>query len=495
MEKPAITPSPAIVPTISGAAAPAVKGKKDKKITQNFFSRFIAFKYTIFCIKCDIIEKIKNAERMILFKKILNSLCLRGITAAFFAFFILTPFSAYAADYAIVDALNLAPIIPTILDALMAIATGGYEFFVGNGTGIIYILVWGFLAVSMALYLLKMYFPKTWLSFFGFSGGGEMIAGVDGMSIATNMLKPAIRAIIAVTVLLQLKPVYLTEWLINPFLQFGSLYTHHITETINETGTNAKKIECPQSVIDQGWITKESCEFLVQPVSDLSHANNQIIKRGFDFITRGLRGLITLIPHGGEDFLNLITGIILVITFVSSNLFMALLIIQAIFNFGMALVLYPFQVLVYVVKPNDKWLDIWPAFGGITKALQKIVVTMIACAFMLCVNLAIIKALFQWNSSVFVVAAGGTASSNIPSAVNTSLGFGQHSILWLSAILTFYLMFKLFDLTREKLDTYVGKGSADLYNQVKGDSKILINRAKGIGAAIGTAAGWIKKKK
>lgn len=423
---------------------------------------------------------------MILLKRAIFYVAMAGI--------LLSPMSAYAADGNIVDALNLAPLIPTILDALMMVASGGYDFFVGDGNGIIYILVWGFLAVSIALYALKMYFPKMWVSFFGFSGGGEMIGGIDGMTIATNMLKPAIRAIVAVTVLLQLKPVYLTDWLINPFLQFGALYTESITETINESGINAPKIDCPPSIIQQGWISPESCEFLVQPVSDLSHANNQIIKRGFDFINTGLRGLLTLIPHGGENFLNIITGIFLVFTFVASNLFMALLIIQAIFNFGMALVLYPFQVLAYVVKPSDKWLDVWPAFGGITKSLQKIVITMIACAFILCVNIAVIKSLFQWNSSVFVVAAGGTATSNVPTAVNNALGFGQHSILWLSSILTFYLMFRIFNLTREQLDSYVGKGMDNLYNQVKSDTKILTGRVKSVGSAIGTAMGWIKKK-
>ena len=415
------------------------------------------------------------------------------VTIAAMVFF--SPIGAYAANNSIIDALNLAPLIPTVLDALLAVATGGYEFFVGNGDGIIYILVWGFLAVSMGLYLIKMYFPKTWVSFFGFSGGGEMTGGgIDGFTIATNMLKPMIRAIIAVTVLLQLKPVYLTEWLINPFLQFGAIYTESITSTINETGVNAPQINCPPSVIQQGWISQESCEFLVQPVSDISHANNQIIKRGFDFINSGLRGLVTLIPHGGENFLNLITGIILVFTFVASNVFMALLIIQAIFNFGMALVLYPFQVLAYVVKSSDKWLDVWPAFGGITKALQKIIVTMIACAFILCVNIAIVRALFQWNSSVFVVAAGGTATSNVPTVANSALGFGEHSILWLSAILTFYLMFRIFNMTRQQLDSYVGKGMDKLYNQVTGDAKKTVDNTKKLGKTLGTAFGWIKKK-
>lgn len=405
-----------------------------------------------------------------------------------------SPIVAHAAEHTIVDALNLAPIIPTILDALMAVASGGYEFFVGEGDGIIYLLVWGFLAVTLVLYVVKMYFPKTWVSFFGFSGGGEMISGIDGMTIATNALKPCIRAIVAVTVLLQIKPVYLTEWLINPFLQFGALYTESITNTVNEAGVSAPQVDCPPSIVEQGWITQESCEFLVQPVSDISHANNQIIKRGFDFLLTGLRGLITPMSHGGESFLNVVTGIILIFTFVASNLFMAMLIIQAIFNFGMALVLYPFQVLTYVAKPNDKWLDIWPAFGGITKALQQIIVTMIACAFILCINIAVVKALFQWNSSVFVVAAGGTATSNVPTVANNAMGFGEHSIMWLSAVLTFYLMFRIFNMTRGKLNDYVGKGMDNLYNQVKGDTNTAIKVGKGIADTVGLAFGWKKKK-
>ncbi len=395
----------------------------------------------------------------------------------------------------IVDALNLAPLIPNILDAFMAVATGGYEFFVGNGDGIIYILVWGFLVISLSLYVLKMYFPKMWVSFFGFSGGGELVDGkADAMSIITNTLKPTIRAIIAALILLQLKPVYLTEFLVNPFLQFGAIYTESLTNSLNETGIKAEKIECPKSIVDKGWISESSCDFMIQPVADISHANNQVIKRGFDFIKRGLRGLVTLVPHGGEDFLNLVTGILLVFTFVSSNLFMALLIIQAIFDFGMALILYPFQVLVYVVKPNDKWFDIWPAFSGITKALQQLILTMISCAFILCVNIAIIKSLFQWSSSVFVVAAGGSASSNVPQVANSAMGFGEHSILWLSSVLTFYLMLSIFNMTRQKLDAYVGKGKDALYNQVKKDTNTIWKNTKDWSKKVGSAIGWIKKK-
>ncbi len=404
------------------------------------------------------------------------------------------PHAAHAA-WEIVDSFNLAPFIPIILDALMSIATGGYEFFVGNGDGIIYVLVWGFLAVSLSLYLVKLYLPKVWVSFFGFSGGGEMSGGITGMQISMNILKPAIRAVIAATFLLQVRPTFVTNWLVNPFLEFGSIYTSSILNTINQTGAPSINIECPQGILENGWISQSSCEFLVKPVAEISNANNQIIKRGFEFIERGLLNLMALlIPHGMSGFLDLITGILLVTTFVSCNLFMALLIIQVIFEFGMQLTLYPFNVLMWVAKPKnpDKWFDILPPFSGIIKSLQNLVITMIACAFILCVNIAVIQALFQWNSSIFVVAAGGSASSNVPNVAN-AMGFGQHSLLWLSAILTFYLMLRIFELTRQQLRSYTKDVSDDLYKQVMSDTKAAWNKGTDLYHKAGEVPGIAKK--
>lgn len=396
--------------------------------------------------------------------------------------FLITLATPAFADWGIIDSLNLAPFVPMVLDALMTVATGGYEFFVGNGNGIIYILVWGFLAVSVVMYLIKMYFPKDWVAFFGFSGGGEFFSDKTptGFQIAENVLKPALRAIIAATLLLQVKPIYVTEWIVDPFLRFGALYTHSITETIPDNINTAKKIECPADVIAKGWISQDACNFLVQPVSDLSNANNQIIKRGFEFMGTGLAGVMTLSSGVGMGFLNIITGILLVSTFVGSNIFMALLIIGAIFGFGMSLVLYPFQVLTWVAKPRNpnSWLDLWPAFDGIIKALQQLIVTMIACAFILTINVAIIRALFQWNGSMNIGAGG----------------FGEHSILWLSSILTFYLMLRIFTLTREQLEKYVGKDVSGLYNNVKSDSKSLVGNIQKTTKGIAKAVGWIKKK-
>lgn len=375
----------------------------------------------------------------------------------------------------ILDAFNLAPFVPLVLETMMNIATSLYNFFVGNGTGLIYILIYAFAGFYIGLYLVKMYLPKNWLSFFGFSEGGEMWAGkADGFTIAENVLKPCMRAIIAAVILLQIKPVYVTEILVNPFLEFGSLYTKGILENITTTEPDTIGAPvCPASIEESGWISERSCDFLIQPVYIISRENNQVIKYGFDFIKTGLKGLISIIPHGGEDILNIITGILLIFAFVSSNVFMALLIIQGIFDFCLSLIMYPFNVLAWVAKKSDKWFDILPAFSQIIDALKKLVIIMIACAFILCVNIAIIHALFNWSSSVFAATSGNT-----PSITSMSMNFGQHSMLWISALLTFFLMQNIFKMTRERLDMYTQGVKPKLYNDVTSDAKVLWKKVK-----------------
>ena len=380
----------------------------------------------------------------------------------------------------IIDAFNLSPFIPLVLEQMMKIANALYTFFVGHGTGLIYICIYVLLAFYVGLYLVKMYLPKDWLSFLGFSGGGEMWDGTaTGWNIAENILKPSLRAIIACVVLLQIKPVYVTEWLVNPFLEFGSIYTESILTTVTNTTPESLDIpQCPESIKASGWISVRSCDFLVKPVYVISNENNRVIKYGFDFLKSGLRGILTLIPHGGENILNIITGIFLIFAFVSANVFMALLIIQAIFDFCLSLIMYPFNVLTWTAKKtskNDKWFDILPVFNQIIDSLKKLVITMIACAFILCVNIAVVRALFNWSSSVFVVAAGGAASSNVPTITNIGGNFGQHSMLWITSILTFFLMQNIFTMTRERLDTYTGI-KPDLYNKVTGDAKTAWNK-------------------
>ena len=402
---------------------------------------------------------------------------------------LVTPNAAFA-KWEIVDKLNLAPFVPRVLDAFMMVARGGYEYFVGHGDGIIYIFVWGFLAVSIFMYAFKMYFPKRWLEFFGLSGGGEMWDGkVKGFETVETVIKSAVRAIVAATLLLQVRPIYVTQWLVNPFLEFGAIYTSAISDNAIISGVAKQNIECPESILSGDWISKKSCNFLIQPISDLSAVNNAVVKRGFEFVSRGIRGLATIFSHGGQNIMDMITGVLLIFTFVGCNLFMALLIIQGIFDFGVALILYPFSVLAWVAKKSDKWFDIWPAFDEIIKALQKLVITMIACAFIMIINVAVVHALFGLNNSAFSVAAGGSATSNL--VTTNAIGFGGHSLLWLSSILTFFLMQAIFDMTKKQLDVYA-PGMTGLYNQTKGDFKATTAKAKSTYESIKKIIGLVK---
>lgn len=401
-------------------------------------------------------------------------------------------FTQNALAESIIDKFDLSGFVPLVLEAMMNIATSLYKFFVGNGTGLIYILIYFFLAFYIGLYLVKMYFPKDWLSFFGFKDGGEMWEGkATGWSIAESVAKPCMRAIIAIVVLLQLKPVYVTEWLVNPFLEFGSIYTEQVLKTTNiETDPTTAPV-CPESIITQDWITKRSCDFLVRPVHVISRENNKVIKYGFSFLKTGLLDLMRLIPRGVEGFLNIITGLLLISAFVASNLFMALLIIQAIFDFGLSLIMYPFNVLTWVVKKSDKWFDILPPFSQIIDSLKKLIITMIACAFILCINIAIVRTLFNWSSSAFNTDGMGGAS--LPTVTNIGMNFGSHFMLWLSSLLTFFLMQNIFKMTRERLDMYTKGTKPDLYNKVTKDAGILWQKAKATPGTVKNIVNTAKK--
>lgn len=388
-----------------------------------------------------------------------------------------------------VDSLDISGLVPVVLDAFMFVANGTYAYFVGeHHNGIIYLLIWGFVAFYIALYLIKLYLPKFWLKTFGFDAPSATVENTKGVKIGESIIKPGIRVLVAVLVLLPLKPQFLANGLINPFLHFGSLYTTEIIKISSDLSFQTEQnIKCPSGLLEQGWLSNESCNYLIQPVHVLSRANNAVVKRGFKYITSGLQSLVSFVSHNsGQGFMNIITGLLLIGTFTACNIFMALLIIQAIFDFGIALILYPFNVIAWVTKQSDDWFNVWPAFSGIIDALKKIIITMIASAFILCVNLALVSAIFQWNGRVFVAAVGGTAYSNLPTGVNSS-GFGEHSVLWLSCLLTYFLMNRIFEITRDKLKEYTGKGSTELYDRVKGDVKTSVDIVKSTGKSFKTA--------
>lgn len=399
-----------------------------------------------------------------------------GVVGVFLFFIFLTQ----PAQAGILEAFNLAPFVPLVLETMMNIAISLYNYFVGPGNGLIYIFIYVFLGFYLSLYLVKIHLPKDWLSFLGFSDGGDMFKGdLKAWSIAENVAKPCIRTLVACIVLLQIRPVYVTNWLVNPFLEFGSIYTQSILKTINNSsGQTYGAPQCNENILQQEWLSKTSCDFLIQPVYTISNENNRVIKYGLSFLKSGLRGLLTLIPHGGENIMNIITGLLLISAFVSANVFMALLIIQAIFDFCLALIMYPFNVLAWVAKKSDEWFDVLPVFNQIIDSLKRLVITMIACAFILCINVAIVRALFNWSSNLFISVTGGVANSNVPTMMNTTMSFGHHSMLWISSILTFFLMYNIFKLTQERLEMYTKDTPKDLYKNVTGDAKIVWGKAK-----------------
>lgn len=396
----------------------------------------------------------------------------------------------------LIDKLDLSPFVPLVLETLMNAATSIYKVLIGNnGTGFLYLIIYAFLAFSVSLYLIKMHLPKDWLSFFGFSEGGEMWDNPpSGMTIAKNVFMPCLRAAIACILLLQISPQNMTKYVVSPFLEFGAYYTNGVLEMVTspEANTNTAT-QCPESVLEEGWLTRNSCNFLIQPVHTISHENNRVISYGFRLLKSGLRGMMTLIPHGGQNFLNVITGLLLITTFVASNVFMALLIIQAIFDFGTSLIMYPFGVTTWVIKKSDKWFDVLPVFNQIIDSVKKLIITMIACAFILCINIAIVRAVFNWSSSNFVVAAGGTSVSNVPSGAVEN--FGTHSVLWLTSLLTIFVLKSIFDMTRERLEMYTSGTSKDLYKNVTGDAKTLWGKAKAAPGKIENIVKIVKKIK
>ena len=127
-----------------------------------------------------------------------------------------------------VDSLDISKLVPIVIDSFMFVANGTYSYFVGaDHDGFVYTLVWMFFAFYIAIYLIKLYMPKFWLTLFGFKPG-DSIANVGGMKIVENLLKPTVRVLVAVIVFLPLRPEFITKNLINPFLQFGSIYTTEI---------------------------------------------------------------------------------------------------------------------------------------------------------------------------------------------------------------------------------------------------------------------------
>jgi len=300
-----------------------------------------------------------------------------------------------------------------------------------------------------------------------------------------------IRALFASIILIQIRPQHVTNYIIEPFLQFGAIYTNSITSVVLPSAGTAQT-GCEVNL--DGYMSNASCEFLMQPLNDISRVNNTIIRRGLDLLLGGLgtftyaavfttmsAAIVVTAPiltpvvvplyylgvgdSWGRALLNIITGIVLIATFFSFNLFTAFMIIQGIFKLGVALILYPFRVMVFVMNKSDKWIDPWAVFKEIIEALKKLVIAMIAVSFILIVNVLVAAALFNFDFT-------------------ESAGLGAHSVTWVGAIMSFWVMSEVFKVTRKKLDEYVNDDDmSGAYEKIK----------KGFFGATGAVYGYGKK--
>ncbi|MDR1696879.1 MAG: hypothetical protein LBR41_01505 [Rickettsiales bacterium] len=377
---------------------------------------------------------------------------------------ILTLTPAFA-EWGIVDSLSLAPFIPLVLQSMLTVASAGYDFFVGNGNGIIFILIWAWLAFFIVMYLVKMFLPNGVVEFFDGKKDKEL---PDALKISENVLKPIVRGLIAAAILLPIKPTYITDLIVDPFMQIGAAYSN----AIMPTGESTREIPCPEFNGTMS-VSVKSCAFMTGPVQRLTDVNNQMIKRGLNMVTGSVQTLMLLIPSP-DAILSMFAGILLVSTFVSNNFFMALLIINAIFELGMSLILYPFRVLTFVAKPKkpDAWIDPWSAFGGIADALRKLIITMISCSFILVINIALVRAILGMGDAAYSDVAAGVSVTNL----GLSDDGGGTLMIAISSVLTFYLMTRIFAITREWLDKFAGKGADALYKSTTAFAKTATGR-------------------
>ncbi len=342
--------------------------------------------------------------------------------------------------------LSLAPLVPMVLDAFTHVAIGTYQYF----RPIIPTLIYIFLLFSLTVYIVKQFIPKQFLSALKLNSDFIIQSDKpDPFKLAENILKPIMRGVIAISLLLPLNPKYIIQYGIDPFLQFGAIYTSHILG--NEHDFTLQRYTPATAHSDTDYYSESSRYYLTAPLQEISKKNNEIIKSGVEL---AINGAITL------KFLQVLTGLALVLAFFSSNLFMSLMFITAIFHFGMALILYPFKIVVYVIKPgNDDWANFLPVFSDIISALRKLILTMIMSAFVIIINIQLVRALF-----------GPTEMERLRQITSNDLvsGFGAHEFTWLSAILTFMVMYEIFDLTQKKIASYGGESDQSIYKSATG---------------------------
>ncbi|MDR0448905.1 MAG: hypothetical protein LBG89_00380 [Rickettsiales bacterium] len=354
---------------------------------------------------------------------------------------------------------SLDKFIPFIIEVMTTASAGLYDFFVPLVQAVIWLLV-GF---NIALFVVKQFVPQNWLDFFGWKGGGEYYDNDKAAKLAwgvpTRLAKMVVRASLATTLLLALRPAILTETIINPFLGIGSMYTEFIMSS-QASGEAARPGTSSADCNTNSFLSEDVCLRLANPISEIIYRNNQVVVLGMDmmgvpsFITDAGASRMTL--DMGQNLFNFITGAVLVITFFLAGLYIASIVIQGILDFLFAVLMFPVKTLKWVMQ-TDVWMNPKAALEDVVASLRKLVVAMIIGGIMTIVNMTLISALF-----------GGGVDVGLSS-------WSDKFMILLSGILCLVVMTKLFDIAREKLAKY-GAPSDEFYKDITSNAQSLGKR-------------------
>lgn len=361
-----------------------------------------------------------------------------------------------------ISATSIDKFVPFLIEIMMNVSAGLYDYFVPLLT----MLMWTLVAFNLAVFVIKQYIPGDYLGFLGIGDGGKYYNDAASMSwgIPERLAKQIMRGAIATTILLGARPAFLTEVIINPFLSIGTTYTEFI---LNASNVNANVPAAPARQCEtRDFFSPEVCTNLSNPIAGIIYKNNQVVTLGLTMMS--IPAFMTGAPRvrggdlGGWLF-NFIVGLALVATFFISGLLLASLLIQGILNFCFEIMLFPFKAFKFVMQSHDTWANPWVALEGIITSLRKLVVSMIVSGIMVIINVTLIGAMFG---------AGGLGSE-----MNS---WADKFTTLLGCVLCIVVLYRLFDIAQEKMTAYGASVDKEFYGNLTGAATNLGKQGVGL---------------
>ncbi|MDR0319559.1 MAG: hypothetical protein LBH81_02355 [Rickettsiales bacterium] len=364
---------------------------------------------------------------------------------------------------------SLDKFVPFMIDVMTRVSAGLYDFFVP----LVSAFIWTLVGFNIMLFVIKQYVPQDWLDFLNIKNGGGYYDGKKTAELAWGIPKKLaqmmMRAALATTILLAVRPTFLTETIINPFLKLGSIYTESILNS--PPGEGSPKAGVGMECNTHSFFSPEICNQMANPISGIIYKNNQVVTLGLDmmgvpsFITGG--NPMSKKPDMGLWLFNFFVGAVLAITFFLSGLYIASVILQGILNFCFAIMLFPFRTFKWVMQQTDAWANPTEALKGIIDSLRGLVVAMVIGGIMTLINLSLIAALFGQSG----------ISANLSS-------WSDKFMIALSSILALLVMTRLLEIAKEKMAKF-GAPDETFYKNLTANAQTLGKTAVKLGGNIG----------